>query len=96
VLLDTNTDEPNCKSRPVRKKNLQSNICDNHRQEEISIECAADGHSGDGQDFGLDFQDAPSIDDNDQVDFENSNDITLAGSGDTEEYEIPDWALKPM
>jgi hypothetical protein len=77
-------------SRPILKRNLQSNISDNSTQEnELS-----DGNSGDGQDFGLDFQEDPSVED--EIDFDNSSDIALAGSGDTEDYEIPDWALKPM
>jgi hypothetical protein len=76
--------------RPILKRNLQSNISDNSRQEtEFS-----DGNSGDGQDFGFDFQEDPSVED--EIDLENYSDIALAGSGDTEEYEIPDWALKPM
>jgi hypothetical protein len=77
-------------SRPILKRNLQSNISDDSRQEtELS-----DGNSGDGQDFGFDFQEDPSVED--EIDFENYSDIALAGSGDTEDYEIPDWALKPM
>jgi hypothetical protein len=77
-------------SRPILKKNLRSNISDNSRQDtELS-----DGNSGDGQDFGFDFQEDPSVED--ETDFENSSDMALAGSGDTEEYEIPDWALQPM
>jgi hypothetical protein len=76
--------------RPILKRNLQSNISDNSTQETE----LCDDNSGDGQDFGFDFQEDPSVED--EIDFENSSDIALAGSGDTEEYEIPDWAVKPM
>jgi hypothetical protein len=49
------------------------------------------------QDFGFDFQENLSIDgDREQIDYDDANDTALAGSGDTEEYEIPDWALKPV
>jgi hypothetical protein len=82
-------------SRSILKKNLRSNISDEHRQE-IKNE-TSDGNSGDEQDFGFDFQEAPLDEDlKEQISSENSSDIALAGFGDTEEYEIPDWALKPM
>jgi hypothetical protein len=81
-------------SRSILKKNLLSNISGDSRQR-IKIE--QDGNSGDGQDFGFDFQENPSIDDDrEQIDYDDTNDTALAGSGDTEEYEIPDWALKPV
>jgi hypothetical protein len=61
------------------------------------IKIERDGNSGDMQDFGFDFQENLSIDgDREQIDYDDANDTALAGSGDTEEYEIPDWALKPV
>lgn len=82
-------------SRSILKKNLRSNISGNSRQK-VKIELS-DSNSGDGQNFDFDFQEAPSTDDvKEQIVCENSNDIALSGSGDTEEYEIPDWASKPV
>jgi hypothetical protein len=81
-------------SRSILKKNLLSNIS-GHSRQEIKFELS-DGNSGDEQDFGFDFQENPSVRDEQQIGSDNSSDMALAGSGDTEEYEIPDWALKPV